>query len=182
MEAMRCRRLGRSSSKMSRLRAAFCWLLFYRPDFWTRSDAFDVGFHISDPLYFFLFFIGKGGNTRLLRLIVSKIAADGDGRYATVRRVSYKLSCNDSSPPVGCAHRLHNGANPGANEMATGHQEKDRGAIAALWSPVPGKFKCVSDRHGRCAGAIIFDNLADAQAYCEKTGDVLIAPTQEQTK
>lgn len=62
--------------------------------------------------------------------------------------------------------------------MSTWHQDRNPGALQALWTPEPGKYKCVSDRPGQAASCMSFDNQADAEAYCEKTGDILISPPQ----
>lgn len=63
--------------------------------------------------------------------------------------------------------------------MATWHQNRNQDAIAALWRPEPGKFKCITDKHGQPASCMVFDNLEAAQRYCEKTGDTLICPPKE---
>lgn len=62
--------------------------------------------------------------------------------------------------------------------MATWHQNQNKSAIAMAWAPEPGKYKCVSDKPGRMASVMVFDNLADAEKYCANTGDVLIMPPE----
>ena len=60
--------------------------------------------------------------------------------------------------------------------MATWHQQKNRAALTSLWTPEPGKFKCITDKPGQTAGAMVFATLADAQRYCANTGATLIPP------
>jgi len=60
--------------------------------------------------------------------------------------------------------------------MASWHQLKNQSALVALWTPPPTSWKCVADTPGEPASCMTFDNEADAKRYCEKTGDVLIAP------
>lgn len=66
--------------------------------------------------------------------------------------------------------------------MATWHQSKNGSGLAALWAPSPGKWKCISDRPGKAAGAMLFDNEADARRYAAKTGDVVIPPSRERNR
>lgn len=60
--------------------------------------------------------------------------------------------------------------------MATWHQ-RSRG-IGDLWMPVPGMWKCVSDRPDEFASCMLFDSKEKAEAYCKVTGDVLIPPAR----
>lgn len=60
--------------------------------------------------------------------------------------------------------------------MASWHQSKNPAALASLWTPEPGKFKCISDKAGQPASCMTFNNRPDAERYCQNTGDVLIAP------
>lgn len=66
--------------------------------------------------------------------------------------------------------------------MATWHQQQNPQALQTLHSAEPGKWKCVSDRNGQPASCMVFDNAGDAQRYCDRTGDRLVAPpTTEHT-
>jgi len=60
--------------------------------------------------------------------------------------------------------------------MSTWHQARNPAVIADLWSPHPTQWKCVSDRPGEPASSISFATEAEAKAYAERTGDIVIAP------
>lgn len=62
--------------------------------------------------------------------------------------------------------------------MATYHQERNAAGLRALWTPEPGRWKCISDKRGRMASCMSFDNEKDALAYCANTGDVLLPPPE----
>lgn len=62
--------------------------------------------------------------------------------------------------------------------MSTWHQQRNPRALAALWTPHPTEWKCVSDKYGQCASSISFQEEQDARAYAAKTGDTLIPPRQ----
>ena len=64
--------------------------------------------------------------------------------------------------------------------MATWHQQQNRSALQQLHTPERGKWKCVSDKPGQQASCMTYDNEADALAYCQRTGDHLIAPPREE--
>lgn len=60
--------------------------------------------------------------------------------------------------------------------MATWHQQQNPAALRALWTPEPGKWKCVCDRPGQMAGCVTFDNRQKALDYCDNTGAILVPP------
>lgn len=60
--------------------------------------------------------------------------------------------------------------------MSTWHQNRNPAALVLLYKPEPNRWKCVSDRPNHLASCMTFDNQADAEAYCKKTGDILIPP------
>lgn len=62
--------------------------------------------------------------------------------------------------------------------MATWHQQRNAPAMAALWAPVPGRWKCISNKPGQSAGAMLFESQADAERYAERTGDIIIPPAR----
>ena len=61
--------------------------------------------------------------------------------------------------------------------MSTWHQAQNPATTAALWAPHPTQWKCISDRPNEFASAMTFATEAEARAYAERTGDIVIAPT-----
>lgn len=64
--------------------------------------------------------------------------------------------------------------------MSTWHQNRNPAALAALWAPHPTQWKCVSDRFDRPAGSMSFETEAEAKAYAERTGDIVIPPRPQE--
>ena len=63
--------------------------------------------------------------------------------------------------------------------MSTWHQQQNPTNLQLLWKPEPGLYKCVSDKPNQTASCMVFDNEAQARAYCQHTGDVLVMPPKE---
>lgn len=60
--------------------------------------------------------------------------------------------------------------------MSTWHQAQNPATTAALWAPHPTQWKCITDRPNEFASCIRFATEAEARAYAERTGDIVIAP------
>ena len=63
--------------------------------------------------------------------------------------------------------------------MSTWHQAHNLAAITALWEPHPTHWKCVTDHPNKFASTITFATEAEARAYAERTGDIVIAPRKQ---
>lgn len=60
--------------------------------------------------------------------------------------------------------------------MATWHQSKNPTAIKSLWTPEPGKWKCIDDKPNQMASSITFATKEEAERYCANTGSIMIPP------
>ena len=60
--------------------------------------------------------------------------------------------------------------------MSTWHQAQNPASTAALGSPHPTQWKCISDRPNEFASSIRSATEAEARAYAERTGHNVIAP------
>ena len=60
--------------------------------------------------------------------------------------------------------------------MSTWHQAQNPATTTALWAPHTTQWKCISDRPNEFASVMTFATEAEARAYAERTGDIVIAP------
>lgn len=60
--------------------------------------------------------------------------------------------------------------------MATWHQQHNKAGLTALYTPDLRRWKVVGDRYGQPASAILFDTQEAAEAYAQKSGEIVIPP------
>ncbi len=63
--------------------------------------------------------------------------------------------------------------------MATWHQQRNPGALRALWAPHPTKWKVVEDPCNEFASCMSFERRDDANAYQKRAGGHLVPPLTE---
>lgn len=60
--------------------------------------------------------------------------------------------------------------------MASWHQQRNPGGLAALWQPHPTNWKIVSDKFNEFASSISFEDEGQARLYVVRNGGHLIPP------
>lgn len=66
--------------------------------------------------------------------------------------------------------------------MATWHQSRNQTGLIALWAPDDTAWKCVTDKPGEFASAMLFRRKRDAERFARRTGAYLVAPRRYKPK